>query len=53
VTLTGPSEIEFAVSGGNAPVTGTASVPGGAKVVAQAGDGKTVPIRSGKFSLSP
>ena len=43
--------IEFAVSGGTGPVTGTASLPSGATATLELDDGPSVPIKNGKFSI--
>jgi hypothetical protein len=51
VTMTSSGGVEFAVTGGSGPVTGTATVPSGAKLTVQVGDGPTTPVKNGRFSF--
>ena len=52
VTMTSGGSVEFAVSGGSGPVTGTAQVPRGATLTVQVADGPNVPVKNGPFSFS-
>ena len=53
VDLVSSGSIEFAVTGGTGPVTGTAFVPGGASAEVQVNDEPEKPIKNGAFSLGP
>jgi len=51
ISMTSSGGVEFAVTGGSGPVTGTATVPSGAKLTVQVGDGPTTPVPNGRFSF--
>ncbi len=51
VDLISSGSVQFGVGGGTGPITGTATVPGGAAVSVSIDDGPDQPLRNGSFSL--
>jgi hypothetical protein len=52
VDLFSVGSVEFALSGGTCPITGTAQVPSGGRAQVQVGNGPEQPIRNGAFSIT-
>ena len=51
IQMTGGGTLDLQVTGGAAPITGTATVPSGEKVTVTVGSGQPTPLPSGKFSI--
>jgi hypothetical protein len=51
VDLISAGSVQFGIGGGTGPITGTATIPGGAAVSVSIDDGPDQPLRNGSFSL--